>query len=188
MRAHAVSVAVGIVLSAGAGTRFGGPKALARTADGTPWPDRAVDLLRQAGCERVFVTMGAAVVTVPGAEIVTVPDWRRGVSAAVRAGLAAAHRTAASLALLTLVDLPAMPVSVVERVREAGAGQSGLARAVFEGKPGHPVALGRAHWGPVAASVTGDSGAGAYLRAHSATLVECSDVWDGRDVDHLPAC
>jgi CTP:molybdopterin cytidylyltransferase MocA len=48
----------GVVLAAGAGTRFGGPKALARTAAGEPWLALAVGTLRAAGCEPVVVVLG----------------------------------------------------------------------------------------------------------------------------------
>lgn len=186
MRTGVMTTSAGIVLAAGAGARYGAPKALARTDDGELWTQRAVSLLRDAGCDRVFVAVGAAVVEVPGAEVVQVPDWRSGVSAALRAGLAATGNTDASVALVTLVDLPAMPVAAMRRVLTATTGEADLVRAVYDGLPGHPVALGRAHWRDIADRVSGDTGAGAYLRAHGATAIECGDLWDGRDIDSRP--
>jgi CTP:molybdopterin cytidylyltransferase MocA len=50
----------GLVLAAGAGRRFGGPKALARTAAGTPWLVLAVRSLLEGGCRDVTVLLGAA--------------------------------------------------------------------------------------------------------------------------------
>ena len=49
----------GVVLAAGAGTRFGMPKALARTPDGRPWVEIAAERLRAAGCSPVIVVLGA---------------------------------------------------------------------------------------------------------------------------------
>jgi molybdenum cofactor cytidylyltransferase len=164
---------VGIVLAAGAGTRAGGPKA---TRDG--WLAHAVAVLREAGCDRVMAVLGAARVPTD-AEVVIAEDWADGASASLRAGLAAATGDAA---LITLVDLPGMTSSAAIRVA-AGAAPWSLRRAVYAGRLGHPVLIGRDHWEAVAASVRGDRGAGPYLRAHGAEEVECGDLWDGADVD-----
>lgn len=164
---------VGIVLAAGAGTRAGGPKA---RREG--WLPHAVEVLRGAGCDPVIAVLGAAIVPTD-AEVVVAPDWAEGVGASLRAGLAAASGEAA---LVTLVDLPGMPVAAARRVA-AGASAGSLRRAVYAGRPGHPVLLGRDHWGPLTAELHGDTGAGAYLRAHGADAVECGDLWDGADVD-----
>ena len=58
-----------------------------------------------------------------------------------------------------------------------------LARAVFDGRPGHPVLIARHHWTPAAATLSGDRGARAYLDAHGVVDVECGDLYDGHDVD-----
>ncbi|QRY39747.1 nucleotidyltransferase family protein [Microbacterium hominis] len=179
-----------IVLAAGAGTRFGGPKALARDAAGEPWLARAVRTLRSAGCDPVLVVLGAAAddaaVHVPReAVVVRAPRWREGLSASVRASLDAAAGTAAVAALLVPVDVPELPASACRRVMR-DAGPSSLRRARYAGAPGHPVLIGRDHWGPLGASLRADRGAGGYLRAHGAEAVECADLWHGRDVDRRP--
>lgn len=163
----------GIVLAAGAGTRAGGPKALR-----PGWLATACATLLDGGCDTVVVVLGAA----PDAPLpddtrvsaVIAADWEQGMSHSLRAGLDAASGDAAAI---SLVDLPALPVEVVRRVLGA-AGP--LRQAVFAGRPGHPVYIERAHWGlPLA----GDRGAREYLVAHGVTEVECSDLWDGADVD-----
>jgi CTP:molybdopterin cytidylyltransferase MocA len=65
----------------------------------------------------------------------------------------------------------------------AVAGPDVLARASFDGVPGHPVVIGRAHWAGVVESATGDVGARDYLRAHEVLDVPCADVAVGTDVD-----
>ena len=163
----------GILLAAGAGTRAGGPKAL---RDG--WIAAACATLIDGGCSRVVVVLGAA----PDAPIpvdarvtsVLAPDWADGLSHSLRAGLDAATGEAA---LVTLVDLPGLPVSVVQRVLAA---DGPLRQAVFDGRPGHPVYISGEHWN---LPLSGDRGARDYLVAHAATLVECSDLWHGLDVD-----
>lgn len=175
------------MLAAGAGTRAGGPKALRRDADGTPWLHLAAAALRDGGCTDVVVVLGAqadaARPLVPsGCRVVVARDWADGLSASLRAGIAAAP-TDATAAVVTLVDLPGLPATAVERLLGDPLDPGTLRRATFGGWPGHPVVLGRAHWAAATAAATGDRGAGPYLRAQEAESVECGDLWDGADVD-----
>ena len=172
----------GIVLAAGAGTRAGGPKALRRDADGVAWVALACRFLRDSGCSRVIVVLGAqaeaAAQLVPhDAEVVVADDWRHGMSASLRAGVTAASGRDV---LITLVDLPGLPGAVGQRIL---AGSGPLRRAVFDGRPGHPVFVAAEHLEAFAASLHGDSGGREYLDAHGVTAVECSDLGDGRDTD-----
>lgn len=184
---------VGLLLAAGAGSRFGGPKVLVRAADGTPWVRQRVQALQEGGCARTVVVLGAqaqhARPMVPcGVESVVAEQWDRGLSESLKAGLgAAAAGGGSSAVVVALVDTPGLNATVVRRFVElASHGDAVLARAVYLGVPGHPVLLGRAHWQPVAAHVSGDAGAGAYLRRNGVEDVECSDVADGDDVDVPP--
>lgn len=86
--------------------------------------------------------------------------------------------------MITLVDLPSLPLAAAQRVL---ASDAPLAQATWGGAPGHPVLISRSHWAPLAASLSGDSGARAYLAAHGVFEVECSDLGDGGDVDSLIA-
>lgn len=170
----------GVVLAAGEGRRFGGPKA-AYVHDGERLVDRAVRVLREAGCEPVVVVLGAWVGDVPGAQVVVNPDWGRGMGSSLRCALTAL--TEADRAVVTLVDLPGLTAAAVQRVR---ATPDPLVQATYGGRRGHPVVLGRAHWGGVAELAVGDRGARDYLAGHDVTLVEVGDVATGRDLDHRP--
>jgi CTP:molybdopterin cytidylyltransferase MocA len=86
-----------------------------------------------------------------------------------------------------LVDLPDVGAPVVRRLlAQAPPAPATLARASYDGRPGHPVLVGRDHWAGIATSARDDRGAREYLRAHPHQLVECGDLATGRDVD-IPA-
>lgn len=180
----------GIVLAAGAGTRFGMPKGLARTPDGTPWVVRAERLLSAAGCREVVVVVGARAdevrALVPGdALVVEAADWAEGMGASLRAGLVAASALAPDVVVVMPVDTPdAAPAAVARVLAALGPEPRGaLAQAVYGGEPGHPVAIGADHLAEAAASLRGDRGARPYLAAHGVVEVECGDLWSGADVD-----
>ncbi len=184
----------GIVLAAGGGMRAGGPKGLRAGEDGTPWVVTACSMLRDAGCSRLLVVTGAWAAAVaklvpPDATAVDCADWAAGLSASFRTGLAAAAEDpAATAALITLVDLPGMPAAVGQRIVAAGpVDASTLRRAVVNGRPTHPVLLGRDHWAGASGLADGDKGAGPYLKRHGAELIEVGDLWDGADIDGPPA-
>jgi len=172
---------VGVLLAAGAGRRYGKPKVL---ADG--WLDIAVGALRDGGCADIILVLGAAEVAAPpGVTAITAPDWQEGLSASVRTGLAQADRMDADYAVLHVIDTPDIGPAVVARVLgRAMASRSGLARAYFGDRPGHPVVIARRHWPEVLARISGDQGAGAYLRSRrDVEVVDCSDLAGGDDID-----
>lgn len=179
----------GLLLAAGAGSRMGTPKALVADPDGTPWLVRSVTVLLDGGCEAVTVVLGAgadeAAALLPAGPVVSVvaEDWAEGMSASLRTGLSAVAGSAADAVVITLVDLPDVGAEVVRRVVAAGSGPTTLARATYDGSPGHPVVMGRDHWAPAVASAGGDAGARGYLSSHDVTVVECGDLASGRDVD-----
>jgi CTP:molybdopterin cytidylyltransferase MocA len=172
---------VGVLLAAGAGTRYGQPKVLAQQGE---WLRSAVEALADGGCGDVVVVLGAALVDVPPpARAVVAADWAAGMGASVRAGLDAAG--AADLAVLHLVDTPDVGAAVVARVVSAAVvSASGLARATYGGRPGHPVVIARRHWAALSATLHGDEGARAFLKSSDGVVsVECGDLASGVDVD-----
>jgi molybdenum cofactor cytidylyltransferase len=166
----------GLVLAAGEGRRFGGPKQLARVA-GRPLVEHALAALD--GLERVVVVLGAradeirAGAALGDAEVVVCDDWAEGMGASLRAGLAAV--AGAGEVVVVLADQPFIGRAVVERVRAA---PGDAARATYGGAPGHPVVLRRALI-ERAGELSGDAG----FRGFPMTEVECGDLADPRDID-----
>jgi nicotine blue oxidoreductase len=173
----------GLVLAAGEGRRFGGPKAPA-LVEGERLVDRAVRNLREGGCDPVLVVLGAWVGDVDGAQVVVNPEWATGMGSSLRAGLLALPADPDAV-VVTLVDLPGLTPEAVRRIVGAGGD---LAMATYDGSRGHPVRLGREHLPAVIASVHGDRGARDYLRDRDdITFVELADVASGDDLDERPS-
>lgn len=160
------------------------PKVLAAEGD---WLKTAVRSLVEGGCAHVVVVLGAAVVDVPQpAQAVVATDWSDGLSASLRAGVGGAARTGADLIVFRLVDTPDIGGDVIARVA-AAAGESGLARATYDGRPGHPVVIARRHWPELLRVVHGDEGAKPFLRGRTDVVaVECGDLATGADIDVSP--
>lgn len=170
----------GVLLAAGAGTRYGTPKVLAAQGG---WLKTAVDALCAGGCADVVVVLGAAVVQVPRpARAVFAEAWADGLSASLRAGLSAIE---ADYAVLHTVDTPDVGADVVRRVVAAAvASESGLARARYGDAPGHPVVIARGHWAELLEQAHGDEGARTFLAGRDDVVaVDCADLATGRDID-----
>ncbi len=186
---------VGLVLAAGAGRRMGGPKALV-----DDWLPRSVAVLREGGCAEVTVVLGAsaqeAAALIPGVPVVVAQDWAEGMGASLRAGLqelsdrldgpGRLDGLGAHAVLVSLVDLPDVGPDVVRRLLDRPLERATLARATYDGRPGHPVLIGADHVAGIIASATGDRGARDYLAAHPHDEVECGDLATGVDVDRPP--
>jgi CTP:molybdopterin cytidylyltransferase MocA len=172
--------AAGVLLAAGAGTRYGMPKVLAAQGQ---WLMSGVAALHRGGCDDVVVVLGAAIAEVPApARAVIAEDWSDGLSASLRTGLIAID---ADYAVLLTVDTPDVGADVVRRVLQAAlSSSSGLARADYAGSPGHPVVVARRHWPDLLGQLHGDEGARSFLKGRDDVLaVPCGDLATGRDID-----
>ncbi|WP_445169160.1 nucleotidyltransferase family protein [Mycolicibacterium sp. Dal123E01] len=171
----------GVLLAAGAGTRYGMPKVLA--AQGL-WLRSAVAALSEGGCDDVVVVLGAAVVDVPApARAVIAEDWQQGMGTSLRTGLATVPD--ADYAVVLTVDTPDIGADVVGRVLTAArSSQSGLARATYDRRPGHPVVVARRHWPALLDTLRGDEGARRFLAGRlDVVAVDCADLATGMDID-----
>jgi nicotine blue oxidoreductase len=180
---------IGLVLAAGAGRRYGQPKACVQI-DGERLVDRAVRVLSEGGCRQVLVVLGAWIGGVAAASTTHNPHWRDGMGASLRWGLeqlrdcAACSSDPPRRAVITLVDLPGLTGAAVARLRQEPAA---LAAASYAGQQGHPVLIGEQHWPALIEQLRGDVGARRYLQHHQAALIPLDRFADGRDLD-TPAC
>lgn len=179
----------GLLLAAGAGRRYGMPKALV-VRDGRMLVERGLATLRDAGCDPVAVVLGAAARQVragsdlAGATVIDNPEWDTGMGSSLRAGLAELAESTVDAVAVQLVDTPGITAAAVRRLRALGD-PTVLTVATYQGQPGHPVLLDRDHWPAVAAMATGDAGARRYLATHPelVTHIPCEDLADGTDLD-----
>ncbi len=190
------------MLAAGAGRRYGLPKALA-TSGGEPWVVSTLRRLRDAGCSPLIVVVGAAAeqvrVVLSGevlsgevlsGEVLVVenPEWASGMASSLRVGLRAAATSPEVAAVVVMpVDVPGVSVPMIERVLAAvprAAVSTALVQAHFDGVPGHPVLLGRDHWAAITAVADGDVGARNFLADHPGVLrIAVGPAAAGADVD-----
>ncbi len=172
----------GLVLAAGAGIRFGDDQSkLLALVDGRPileWAIRAQCSV--ASLERIVVVVGSrsdevvSGVDFGRAEPVVCPDWADGQSASLRCGLRAL--AGASKVVVTLGDEPLITPEVIALL----AACEGGTRAVYNGRPGHPVVLGPEEISALT-SLSGDRGARDLLRG--GPTIEVGHLCSGRDVD-----
>lgn len=174
----------GLVLAAGEGTRFGAsPKQLA-DFHGRPLLEWAV----RAQCDvaelsPVLVVLGSSAAAIAArvdfgrAETVVCDEWKSGQARSLRCGVAAlAAAGGVSKIIVTLGDAPLLTPQVIRMFLE----RPPRARAVYRGRPGHPVVLGRDEIAALA-GLDGDEGARGLLRG--GPQVEVGHLCSGRDVD-----
>ena len=184
------------MLAAGDGTRLGQPKATVELG-GRTLAERGVGLLRDGGADPVLVVTGAVPVDLPGTLSVHNPEWASGMGSSLAAGLRALADGAradvdgrealgnVAAVVIALADQPLIGPEAVRRLVTAHNGGATVAVAAYDGKPRNPVLIDRIHWADVLATVSGDTGARPFLRAHPGlvTLVECGDVGSPDDID-----
>lgn len=179
----------GLLLAAGAGRRFGVPKAGIHVG-GEALVTRGVRLLAEAGCAPVVVVLGAGeqqvrdAADLGGARAIVAPDWHEGMGASLRAGLVAL-RDLCPAAVVALVDQPLIGVEAIARLRAAWLGGAVAVTAAYDGVRGTPVLFDAAVWPEISASAVGDRGARAWLTANPdrVAMVECADVASPDDID-----
>jgi molybdenum cofactor cytidylyltransferase len=175
----------GIVLAAGAGTRFGGRKQLAEL-DGRPLLEHAVKAMTATPVGRVVVVLGAlveevtATVDLHGAEPCRCERWDEGQAASLACGLA--ELSDCEAVVVTLGDQPRMSPDAIRRVIGARDGEAAAVRATYFGAPGHPVLLERELFESFR-NVSGDHGARNLLLSVQVRDVPCDDIGGGEDVD-----
>jgi CTP:molybdopterin cytidylyltransferase MocA len=174
-------LAAGLILAAGDGSRFGPESKLLAPLGGRPLLEWAVEAqCAVPAIERVVVVLGSNArviierVDFGEAETVVCEDWDRGQSASLRRGIR--ELAGADKVIVTLGDAPLITPEVIARFVDEDA----PARATYDGRPGHPVALGPRELAAIA-PLNGDRGARDLLAG--ARMIECGHLCSGRDVD-----
>jgi molybdenum cofactor cytidylyltransferase len=175
----------GLVLAAGAGTRFGGIKQLADFG-GRPLLEYSVRAMTTSPVGRVVVVLGSgadevlAKVDLHGAEARICSRWQEGQSASLACGLEGLADCEA--VVVTLGDQPRLAPDAIRRVIAARGEGFQAVRATYGGDPGHPVLLERELFERMR-DVSGDHGARNLLMSARVREVPCDDLGGGEDVD-----
>jgi CTP:molybdopterin cytidylyltransferase MocA len=174
----------GLILAAGAGTRFGERSKLVADLEGRPLLEHAI--AAQCGVtelERIAVVLGAraeeilARVDFMRAEPVLCERWQEGQACALRRGIEyLTNGPDVRKVIVTLGDQPRMTSELIARFVDEPPG----ARATYDGRPGHPVVLGPVQMRAIA-GLRGDQGARELL--HGGGTIECGESSAVRDVD-----
>lgn len=179
-----------IVLAAGAGRRFGGPKALV-TFNGELLVERAVRTAVDGGCDPLIVVIGShaneilARANLGDAHPVLAENWAEGMGASLRAGLAAAEALDCDGVAVLLADQPRIGSEALRRLGAAWQSGAVAAVATYDGGRRNPAVLDRSVWEAVRDAAVGDIGARGWMREHSDLVVEvpCDGTGDAVDID-----
>jgi molybdenum cofactor cytidylyltransferase len=179
---------VGLLLAAGASTRFGSNKLLHPLADGRPIVLVSALNLRAAlpntlavlrahnpALTEVFAEHGIAhMIATRAAE---------GIGASLAQGVAAASQ--AKGWLIALADMPYLKRETLLAIAGALEGGAAIAVPKFHGQRGHPVGFS-ARFREALMQLKGDEGARGIMREHAADVVEiaCEDAGIVADIDH----
>ena len=161
----------GIILAAGASTRFGAPKQLLDWK-GKPFVRRVAETALQAGLWPVVVVTGyhsadveSALIGLP-VNIVRNPEYQQGQSTSIRAGVQSLSGKVGA-AVFLLADQPQIPVDVIRALVESHGQnmQAILAPLVLEERRANPVLFDRDTF-PDLMQLTGDVGGRGIFDKH----------------------
>jgi molybdenum cofactor cytidylyltransferase len=174
----------GLILAAGAGTRFGERPKLLAELDGKPLLQHAVSAqCKVSELERIAVVLGAFAEEILGrvdfirAEPVVCERWEEGQALSLRRGIEfLTDGPEVRKVIVTLGDQPRMTPQLIARF----LGEPPGTRAVYGDVAGHPVVLGPVQMRAIA-GLRGDQGAREVLRG--GPTVQCEDLRAALDVD-----
>lgn len=176
----------GLVLAAGEGRRFGGPKQLA-VIRGVPVLEHVLMAMQAVpAIDPLVVVLGARASEIRGQmtfgafDVVVAEDWAEGQSASLRAGIAALRGVDAIL--ICLGDQPFITPQVIAGTLDPDDSAADAIRAAYGGVPGHPVLLKRRLLDRVG-GLRGDVGARDLLAQARVRTWEAGHLCDPADID-----
>jgi CTP:molybdopterin cytidylyltransferase MocA len=155
-----------VVLAAGASTRLGEPKQLARLA-GETLLERAVRTAREAGCSPVVVVLGAEAGLIveqsdlSDAVVAVNDEWSEGVASSIRVGVGAVQN--ADGVVLMTCDQPAVTEAHLRALMKTGEATA----SHYAGRNGVPAYLPKTAFAQLM-ELRGDMGARELLRGAAA--------------------
>ena len=174
----------GILLAAGAGTRFGGDTHKLRAPfRGLTVVQHALGAALEAEFDEVYIVSGAVELRdlIPdGVILVENHSWELGQATSLRAGVFAAENDGHDAVVIGLGDQPLVGAEAWRTVAEA---EGDLVTAVFRGRRSPPVKLGAAVWPLLPTS--GDAGARLLMQMRSEQVTEVSCPGEPVDFDTL---
>jgi CTP:molybdopterin cytidylyltransferase MocA len=176
--------AAGLILAAGAGTRFGDETKQLASLRGRPLLAYALDAMT-AAVDRVVVVLGhdadaiQARIDFGAATVAICEDWARGQGFSLRRGVAAL--AGAEAVVITLGDQPFITPQVIDGALDQLEGYDAV-RAVYDGAPGHPVVLGSRVLAAVG-ELEGDAGARELLARFHVRTWEAGHLASATDID-----
>lgn len=178
---------VGILLAAGAGSRFGGDKLLHPLPDGVAIAAHAARKLFAAGLPVTAVVRPgdfplAEMLEQEGCAVTVCSTAARGMGASLACGISA-ERNAAGW-IVALADMPSIASDTIRAVTAALRAGAVLAAPRYRGERGHPVGFGAALAAELLA-LDGDQGARSLLEKHRTALrlIDCDDAGVLYDID-----
>jgi CTP:molybdopterin cytidylyltransferase MocA len=173
-----------VILGAGAGKRFGEPKASALLGDGRRFLDAVFFTARDAGLDPLVAVLPPGTDVPPGLTLIQNARAEGEQVASLRLALSQLTNTPSVGALVWPVDHPFVSLesalAVIDGARRTGAP---IARPEFDGEHGHPVFFHRDTWREL--MTVADGGARAVVHAYG-TRVATIAVRDRgvlRDID-----
>lgn len=162
----------GILLAAGASSRFGSNKLLYPLEDGVPMVLAAARrLLAAIPCSVAVVDSPdsevAALLRGESLDIVVNPEAGRGMGSSLARGVAATP--AAAGWVIALADMPYIPVPVIREVAGRLAAGASVVAPVYRGRRGHPVGFAARHASALM-QLQGDAGARGVIDANTGSL------------------
>ena len=180
-------MSAGLVLAAGAGTRFGGRIKQLAPLRGRPLLEHAVEaMLAVPALDPVLVVLGHAAdeilrsASLGEAEVVVCREWERGQSASLRCGVAELRD--ADAVVVTLGDQPFITAQVIAGALDHLGGRYDAVRTMYDGMPGHPVVLSRRVMDAIP-ELEGDQGARELLSRFRVRRWEAGHLCSAADVD-----
>ncbi|MEO6124904.1 MAG: nucleotidyltransferase family protein [Ilumatobacteraceae bacterium] len=172
----------GIVLSAGAGSRFRGPShKLTSTLRGRPVIAWAVDAARAADLAGVIVVTGAIPLDLPERVIVVHNErWAEGQAMSLQLGIATAIAHGADAVVVGLGDQPFITPDTWTAVAAADAP---IVVATYDGVRGNPVRLDHTVWPLLPA--TGDHGARSLMALRPDLVSQLACSGSAADIDTM---